>query len=242
MMARARTLVIAAVGMLLVPLGSWADDAQMSRMLELVSEDFQRTAAFTGIASMSPPVYQALEAVPRQHYVRPSDQRFAYVNRPLSIGHGQTISQPFIVALMTELANLSGGERVLEIGTGSGYQAAVLAEIATEVYTVELIPELSRHAAEVIAEQDITNIRFRVGDGNQGWSEFAPFDVIVVTAGGSLPPALVAQLAPGGRMIIPLDQEDGGQMLTVVTRDSAGDVVLKDVLPVRFVPLVKPVE
>jgi protein-L-isoaspartate(D-aspartate) O-methyltransferase len=178
-----------------------------------------------------------MAAVPRHEFVSALDTEVAYINRPLRIGHGQTISQPYIVAIMTDLLDLESGDRVLEIGTGSGYQAAVLAEIASEVYTIEIIEALAKTAAERLQRLGYNNVEVRFGDGNYGWPEAAPFDGIVVTAGGRLPPALVEQLKPGGRLVIPIEQNWGTQDLTVVTKNHDGEVAQESVLPVRFVPL-----
>jgi len=164
--------------------------------------------------------------------------RAAYDNRPLPIGHGQTISQPFIVALMTELLDLAPGDSVLEIGTGSGYQAAVLAELAGTVCSIEVIPELASDAAKALAGEGYTNVILRTGDGGLGWPERAPFDAIIVTAAApEIPPALVEQLRAGGRMMIPVGPRHGDQELVLLTRNAAGDVMQRSVLPVAFVPL-----
>ena len=230
------------IGLGLLLLSGCADSREsnaMHRMLQEIDNDFARTFEYTGIRTMSATVRGAIERTPRHRYVKDSDQSRAYVNRPLSIGHGQTISQPYIVALMTELAMIGPQDSVLEIGTGSGYQAAILGLLAKSVKTIELIPELSAVAAGRIAEAGLSNVECRVGDGNLGWPEAAPFDAIVVTAGGVLPPALVEQLAPNGRIVIPLNVVGGDQMLTVIAKDANGDIERTDVLPVRFVPLVR---
>lgn len=209
-----------------------------ARMLQAIADDFAATARETGLAAMSAAVAAAFRAVPRHAYVEDYSDELAYANRPLPIGHGQTISQPFIVALMTELAALAPGDRVLEIGTGSGYQAAILAALGAEVYTIEIIPELADRAAATLAAQGIDHVQVAIGDGNLGWPEAAPFAAILVTAGGNLPPALIEQLAPGGRLVIPLDTASGDQVLTLIEKDSHGTVTRRKVLPVRFVPLV----
>lgn len=211
-------------------------DAQ-ARLLAELARDFRATRRLTGVAGMSPRVEAAMRAVPRHAFVQPGHEALAYVNRPLSIGHGQTISQPFIVALMSELAAVSPGENVLEIGTGSGYQAAVLAELTDRVYTIEIVRPLAVEARERLRRLGYTHVTTRIGDGNLGWPEQAPFDAIVVTAAGRVPPALVDQLAPGGRLVIPVDVPDGGQELVVITRDEQGRLERRPVLPVRFVPL-----
>jgi protein-L-isoaspartate(D-aspartate) O-methyltransferase len=170
--------------------------------------------------------------------VPPAVAEGAYDNRPLPIGHGQTISQPFVVALMTELLDLSPQDSVLEIGTGSGYQAAVLAEVAGSVCSIEVIPELAAAAAKALTHEGYTNVMLRTGDGGSGWPERAPFDAIIVTAAApEIPPALVAQLRIGGRMVIPVGPRHGDQELVLLTKDTAGEVTQRNVLPVAFVPL-----
>ena len=168
----------------------------------------------------------------------PGSERAAYENRPLPIGHGQTISQPFVVALMTELLDLQPDDSVLEVGTGSGYQAAVLAELAGKVCSIEVIPELAASAAESAGGQGYGNVELRTGDGGLGWPERAPFDAIMVTAAApDVPPALVEQLRPGGRMVIPVGPRHGDQELLLITKDAAGTVTQRTILPVAFVPL-----
>jgi protein-L-isoaspartate(D-aspartate) O-methyltransferase len=178
--------------------------------------------------------------VPREHFVRGGDEEAAYLNMPLPIGYGQTISQPYIVALMTDLLDLKGDERVLEVGTGSGYQAAILSALAREVYSIEVVEPLAAAAAAKLARLGYRNVEVRAGDGAKGWPEKAPFDAIVVTAaaGEGIPPDLVAQLRPGGRMVVPVGQGRWAQNLLLVTKDEAGRVTEKTVLPVAFVPLV----
>ncbi|HEX9292038.1 MAG TPA: protein-L-isoaspartate(D-aspartate) O-methyltransferase [Anaeromyxobacteraceae bacterium] len=184
-------------------------------------------------------VLAAIEQVPRQLFVPPSLRRDAEADRPLPIGHGQTISQPFIVAFMTQALRLAGGERVLEIGTGSGYQTALLALLAREVYSVEIVPELAAQAAQLLtATLHLENVRLRVGDGRQGWPEAAPFDRIIVTAApAAIPEPLLAQLAPGGIMVIPVGADPDVQWLKVHQRGHDGVNSTSDLLPVRFVPL-----
>jgi protein-L-isoaspartate(D-aspartate) O-methyltransferase len=180
-------------------------------------------------------VLQAMRKVPRHEFVPESARRFAYDDRPLPIGHGQTISQPYIVALMTELACLTPESRVLEIGTGSGYQAAVLAELAAEVYTIEIVPELARRAEGDLARLGCKNVHLRIGDGYLGWPESVPFDAIVVTAAPEkIPPPLLEQLKVGGRLVIPVG--DHFQELKVVTRTAEGHREEINA-SVRFVPM-----
>ena len=185
-----------------------------------------------------PLVLQAMRTVPRHEFVPPELRASAYEDHPLPIGQGQTISQPYIVAFMTELAAVGPGSRVLEVGTGSGYQAAVLSELGAAVYSIELLAPLSEEAGRALARTGHGSVRLRVGDGHGGWPEAAPFDAIVVTAAApSVPPALREQLASGGRLVIPVGAFD--QEIEVHRRTGDGFTVER-VLPVRFVPLVKP--
>lgn len=231
---------LAAVGAMMALCSAICSAGEVSMreaLLEEIAADYRETADYTGLRAMSPAVREALRRVPREAFVETHDAARAYINRPLSIGHGQTISQPFIVALMTDLLAVAPGDRVLEIGTGSGYQAAVLAELGCEVYTIEIVDALADTARERLARLGYAKVSVRSGDGNLGWPEHAPFAAIIVTAAGPLPPALVAQLAPGGRLVIPLGSAAGEQLLTVVTRSAEGEVRLERRLPVRFVPL-----
>ena len=185
-----------------------------------------------------PAVLAAMRSVPRERFLPPDLAEFAYQDSPLPIAQGQTISQPFIVALMTEALGLGPDDRVLEIGTGSGYQAAVLSRLVAQVYSVELIPELARRARETLAELGYANVAIRIGDGADGWLEHAPYDAIVVAAGGPrIPEPLLAQLAPGGRLVIPVG-EDKAQELVRVTRRRDGSFEREELGGVRFVPLV----
>jgi protein-L-isoaspartate(D-aspartate) O-methyltransferase len=186
-----------------------------------------------GIRSQA--VLDAMSEVPRHRFVPAAQADFAYENRPLPIGHGQTISQPFIVAYMTEAAEVSPGEKVLEIGTGSGYQAAVLSRLAGEVYSVEIIPALAGGARALLRDLGYENVRVRAGNGYKGWAEHAPFDAVVVTAAPEqVPQALVDQLAVGGKMVIPVGSDE--QEMVVITKTAAG-VVERRTIPVRFVPM-----
>lgn len=180
-------------------------------------------------------VLDAMQKVPRHKFVPSSQRHLAYQNRPLSIGHGQTISQPFIVGYMTEAASIAPGDKVLEIGTGSGYQAAVLAELAKEVYTIEIIPQLAEGARALLRELDYKNVQVKTGNGYEGWPEHGPFDAIVVTAApDEVPQALVKQLALRGKMVIPVGSTF--QEMVIITRDESG-VVERRTIPVRFVPM-----
>ena len=225
--------------------GMTASDAQTdyaSRRAHMVAEVealYAETRAETGLAAMSPAVRAALGKVERHRLVPPELAREAYRNHPLPIGEGQTISQPYIVALSTDLIDPKPGQVVLEVGTGSGYQAAVLAEIVRQVYSIEIVPSLARSAQARLAELGYRNIEVRIGDGYAGWPEKAPFDGIIVTAAAPrVPPALVQQLKPGGKMVIPVGGQWGVQELEVITRRADGGYDRKSVLPVRFVPLV----
>ncbi|HET6603647.1 MAG TPA: protein-L-isoaspartate(D-aspartate) O-methyltransferase [Xanthomonadaceae bacterium] len=187
---------------------------------------------------LDPRVRRALMDVPRHAFVPPAQRADAYQNRPLPIGYGQTISQPFIVALMTDLLDVGPGNRVLEIGTGSGYQAAVLARIVESVHSIEIVAPLGEQAARRLQAQDHRNVETRVGDGYFGWEEAAPFDAIIVTAAAThVPPPLVAQLAEGGRMLIPVGAPFQVQYLMVVEKRADGELRSRQILPVRFVPL-----
>jgi protein-L-isoaspartate(D-aspartate) O-methyltransferase len=202
-----------------------------------MSAELARSLEAMGIRS--PRVLDAVSRLDRALFVRPELRHAAGGDHPLPIGFGQTISQPFVVAYMTERLGLSGDERVLEVGTGSGYQTALLAMLARTVHSVEIIPELSERARRVLIEElALGNVSLRVGDGAQGWAEAGPFDRILVTAAGpEVPPALVEQLAPGGRMILPVGPDAEGQVLRAVDRREDGSVSESDLLPVRFVPL-----
>ncbi|WP_045838133.1 protein-L-isoaspartate(D-aspartate) O-methyltransferase [Hyphomicrobium sp. 99] len=195
-------------------------------------------AGETGIAKFDPRVLRALTETPRHEFLPKELAGVAYKNRTLSIGHGQTISQPFIVALMSELLHVKDTDRVLEIGTGSGYQTAILSALAREVYTIEIIPELATTARNVLARLGYANVTAKTGDGYKGWREYAPFDAIIVTAAPDyVPPALIEQLKPGGRMVIPV----GGllQDLMLITKKPDGMTISTAIVPVRFVPFIR---
>ena len=184
-----------------------------------------------------PRVLAAMRKVPRHLYVPEASRNEAYEDYPLSIGEGQTISQPYIVALMSELLKLDGSERVLEIGTGSGYQAAVLGELAKDVYSMEIVPDLADHASKLLKNMGYANIRVRCGDGYAGWPEEAPFDAIIVTAAPEhIPQALVGQLKPGGRIVLPVGK--GPQDLVLGIKTVQG-LETESIIPVRFVPMVR---
>ena len=207
---------------------------QVIRYAELTSEE-------TGRPDFAAPVIDALRTVPRHEFV-PEQFRgaAAYRNSPLPIGSGQTISQPYIVALMTDLADVGPDSIVLEIGTGSGYQAAVLAEFVDHVYTIEIIESLGRRAVETLDRLGYTNVSVRIGDGYQGWPEHAPFDAILVTAApDEVPEPLVQQLRTGGRLVIPVGPRGQIQSLQVLEKIAPDETRVTDVLPVRFVPFLR---
>jgi len=213
-------------------------DAARHRMVEEVLSDANATSSYSGRAAFSPGVIAAIEKVERHRFVPAALSLVAYLNRPLPIGYGQTISQPFIVALMTDLMKVKAGDKVLEIGTGSGYQAAVLAEMAGSVYSIEIIDPLGKEASERLQSLGYRNVETRVGDGYYGWPEAAPFDAIMVTAAAShVPPPLIKQLKPGGRMVIPLGTQFMTQYLMLVEKQMDGTLTTRQILPVRFVPL-----
>ena len=213
--------------------------AQRARMVAEIDQMYAETRAETGLAAMAPRVRAAIAKVER-HRLIPQDQaHLAYRNHPLPIGHSQTISQPYIVALSTDLLAPEPAQVVLEVGTGSGYQAAVLAEIVRQVYTIEIVEPLGRAAESRLAALGYKNIEVRIGDGYKGWPEKGPFDGIVVTAAAPrVPQALVDQLKPGGRMVIPIGERWEVQQLLLIVRKADGTLEQKNVLPVRFVPLV----
>lgn len=182
-------------------------------------------------------VLDAMRAVPRHQFVPDRLADWAYTDRPLPIGHDQTISQPYIVAFMTEAIRPGSTDRVLEVGTGSGYQAAVLAEIVDSVYTIEIVPELAHTARVRLDRLGYDNVTVREGDGYAGWPERAPFDAIVITAAPEeIPPPLLDQLAPGGRMVLPVGPADASQQMTLITKAEDGSVTRERLMPVRFVP------
>ena len=233
---------IAGLAMAGVPLSSFGTGDESERRAAMVAQiDFtaRLTLAETGRARFADEVMAAMGRVPRHQFVPESERAHAYENRPLAIGYGQTISQPYIVALMTDLLAPDPGHVVLEVGTGSGYQAAVLAGLVSRVYTMEIVPELGLQAGERLDRLGYGNVEVRVGDGYYGWAEHAPFDAIIVTAASShIPPPLVQQLKPGGKMIIPVGSQFFVQHLTIVEKLDDGAVRTRQVLPVRFVPLI----
>jgi protein-L-isoaspartate(D-aspartate) O-methyltransferase len=220
-----------ALGLLLA--ASAADDWRTTERLLLV-----RQIEAQGVKDGA--TLAALRAVPRHEFVPPALADQAYADHALPIGHGQTISQPYIVGFMTEMLQPRPGMKVLEVGTGSGYQAAVLAEIGATVKTVEIFVSLAGEASERLKRLGYTNVEVRHADGHFGWKEAAPFDAIIVTAAaGYIPPALIEQLKPGGRMVIPVGSVGGVQNLILVEKDAKGEISTEILLPVRFVPMLK---
>jgi protein-L-isoaspartate(D-aspartate) O-methyltransferase len=227
----------------MVSVASGSEPDMTAQRQDLVSEieaDVRLTARELGFSRLDPGVREAMLAVPRERFVPAAERGLAYRNHPLPIGQGQTISQPYIVAIMTQLLGVGPGDRVFELGTGSGYQAAVLAALGVEVYTVEIVPELAQRARTTLAELGYDRVQVRAGDGWAGWPEAAPFDGIIVTAAAPrLPEPLIDQLRPGGRLVIPVGEPGGFQVLAVY-RKEAGELVREAQLPVRFVPVTGP--
>lgn len=220
-------------------LNASGDDFAAARrqMVAEVAASAAETAYYSGRAELSPRVMAALGKVERHRFVPAALAPRAYLNRPLPIGEEQTISQPFIVGLMSDLLELSGGERVLEIGTGSGYQAAVLAELGAQVFSVEIVPALAKAARRNLDDAGYRNVAVHIGDGWAGWPAHAPFDAVIVTAAPeSIPQALLDQLRPGGRLVIPVGRSGWTQELVLVVKQQDGSVVRRRILPVAFVP------
>lgn len=231
-----------AIALALASAGLHADDPfapLRDAMAREIADMSPVTRDETGRAEFAAPVMAAMARVPRHKFVPPDEVPYAYENRPLPIGYGQTISQPYIVALMTDLTQVGPGDVVLEIGTGSGYQAAILAELAQAVYTMEIIEPLAVQAGERLGRLGYAKVQARLGDGYHGWPEHGPYDAILVTAAAShVPPPLIAQLKAGGRMVIPVGAPFMIQYLLLIEKAGDGSVSTRQVLPVRFVPLV----
>jgi protein-L-isoaspartate(D-aspartate) O-methyltransferase len=214
--------------------------AEHAGMLEDIRASVRETADHTGRAELHPRVMDAMATVPREDFVLPEYRHLAYRNSPLPIAAGQTISQPLIVALMTDLLDPQPSDVVLEVGTGSGYQAAVLSHLVKHVYSVEIVEVLAQQSAAVLEEKGYDNVTVRAGDGYAGWPEHAPFDGIIVTAAAEkIPPPLLEQLKPGGKLVIPVGEHHGYQELLLVEVGEGGEPVRQSVLPVRFVPLTR---
>jgi protein-L-isoaspartate(D-aspartate) O-methyltransferase len=213
-------------------------EIKLREMLRTIEREASFTAALTGRPSFDPHVMEAMEEVPRDSFVPPELMDHAFVDGPLPIGEGQTISQPYIVALMTDLLEPQPTQTILEIGTGSGYQAAILAQLVQQVYTLEIIPSLAVEAADLLLRLGYTNIEVKAGDGHTGWPEHAPYDGIIITAAAThLPQALIDQLRPGGRLVIPVGRPHMSQELLLIEKDLMGKVHSKEILAVAFVPM-----
>ncbi|WP_256577895.1 protein-L-isoaspartate(D-aspartate) O-methyltransferase [Pseudomonas sp. Irchel s3h17] len=230
-----------AIALALASAGLHADDP-FARLRDAMVREIANMSSVTrdetGRVEFAAPVMTAMAKVPRHKFVPPDEVPYAYENRPLPIGYGQTISQPYIVALMTDLTQVGPGDVVLEIGTGSGYQAAILAELAQAVYTMEIIEPLAVQAGERLGRLGYAKVQARLGDGYHGWPEHGPYDAILVTAAAShVPPPLIAQLKAGGRMVIPVGAPFMIQYLLLIEKAGDGSVSTRQVLPVRFVPL-----
>ena len=207
-------------------------------MLREIEQEVEYTRHMIGKSTLDKRVMDAMKAVPRHEFVPLGERQEAYYNGPLPIGHGQTISQPYIVALMTDLLNPEPEDVMLEIGTGSGYQAAILSRLVKKLYTVEIIEPLYQAASNTLRRLGYDNVECRVGDGHLGWSEKAPFDGIIVTAAAAnIPQTLIDQLKPGANMVIPVGMPYFHQELMVVEKDTTGSVTTREVLGVAFVPL-----
>jgi len=235
-----RTILLIAAGLSLgSACGQTNYELQRQEMIDLLRAESRLSEEY-GAPPISEPTLAVLGRVPRHEFVPEGQKPFSYENRPLPIGAQQTISQPYIVALMTDLAEIGKDDVVLEIGTGSGYQAAVLSELADRVFTIEIVEMLGRRAAETLERLGYDNVSARIGDGYAGWPDEAPFDAILVTAAPEeIPEPLIEQLAVGGRMVIPVGAENTVQTLRVLTKEADGLVVVSDVIKVLFVPLTR---
>jgi protein-L-isoaspartate(D-aspartate) O-methyltransferase len=217
-----------------------ADNYESSRqqMVATIAQHVAETADDIGKQQLDQRVMVSMAKVPRHEFVPAQLRGVAYRDRPLPIGYGQTISQPYIVALMTDLLHPQADHRILEVGTGSGYQAAVLSLLVKQVYSIEIVAPLAASAQQVLKQLAYSNVTVFTGNGYAGLPEQAPFDGIIVTAGGDIPPALIEQLKPGGRLVIPVEEPGGMQYLTLIKKTAEGEVLAEKVLPVRFVPLI----
>lgn len=236
-----RQLTVLAVLITLAISQASAEDHYLKQrlaMVDVIRAGVAETAPMLGRRALNPLVLESLRKVPRHEFVDDEYKPYAYENRPLPIGHGQTISQPYIVAIMTDLLDVDKTGKVLEIGTGSAYQAAILGEIVADVYSIEIVKPLAKSAQERLQRLHYANVHTRAGDGYYGWEEAAPFDAIVVTAASShIPPPLIKQLKPGGRMIIPVGDRFNVQQLVLVEKDQNSKVTTRQILTVAFVPL-----
>ncbi len=223
------------------PLSIQADSfvEQRAAMVSHIRQHVVETSAYLGKDQLDPVVIEALQKVPRHEFVPWTYRDNAYANRPQPIGYGQTISQPYIVAIMSDLLQLKPGDKVFELGTGSGYQAAILAEMGCQVYSMEIIEKLAERSAALLQRlYPDSQLKTRSGDAYFGWEQHAPFDAIIVTAAGDhIPPPLIQQLKPGGRMIIPVGNRFFAQQLLLIEKAADGNITSRDVMPVRFVPI-----
>lgn len=232
-------LVFVAFVTLPAPLSA-ADEYLTERLhlIQLIEQDVKATSAYLKKEALDPRVLEVMATVPRHEFVPDELKSYAYRNTPLPIGHGQTISQPYIVAIMTDLLTVKPDSKVLEIGTGSGYQAAIMAELVSQVFSIEIIKPLGELAADRLKRLGYDKIKTKIGDGYYGWEEHAPFDAIIVTAAAShVPPPLIKQLKIGGRMIIPVGSQFMAQELLLIYKEEGGKIITRQILPVRFVPL-----
>lgn len=212
--------------------------AARQQLVKIIEADVRSTSSYLDTDKLASGVLKAIGTVPRHEFVPEDEKSYAYENRPLPIGRGQTISQPYIVAIMTDLLKVDPSSKVLELGTGSGYQAAILSGLVNKVYTIEIIEILGKQAKERLKRLGYDNVNVKIGDGYYGWEEHGPFDAIVVTAAGShIPPPLIKQLKTGGRMVIPVGSHFMTQQLLLVTKDEDEKITTRQILPVRFVPL-----
>jgi protein-L-isoaspartate(D-aspartate) O-methyltransferase len=239
-----KSLLLFVLSMVAVAREAIAQDAQCvgerAAMIETIRAYARSHASGLGQQGLSERVLEAVGQTKRHLFIPERSCSIAYADRPIPIGHGQTISQPFIVALMTELAEVAPDHVVLEVGTGSGYQAAILAQLARKVCTIEIVPSLAEGAAKTLKELAYDNVSVRLGDGYDGWSECGPFDAIVVTAAlGELPPLLIEQLKVGGRLVMPVGPAYSTQQLTVVEKIAPGQTTTRAVALVRFVPFTR---
>lgn len=240
-----RTLLVLAFAVLVAAQETAAQDATCAReraaMVDTIRAHVRADPGALGARDLTAKVAEAMEQTQRHRFIPGQTCSIAYADRPVSIGHGQTMSQPFIVALMTQLAETAPEHVVLEVGTGSGYQAAVLARLTRKVCTIEIIPALAETAAKTFRELAYDNVSVRLGDGYQGWPECGPFDAIVVTAAlGEVPPPLIEQLKVGGRLVMPVGAPSAVQQLTVVEKTAPGQTTRRAVALVRFVPFTRP--
>lgn len=222
-------------------MNTFAEDVyeeKRQQMVVVIQNMVKTTESYTGMKSLDMRVAEAMMAVPRHKFVPQASQSYAYENTALPISHKQTISQPYIVALMTDLAAVTSESVVLEVGTGSGYQAAVLSELVSHVYSIEIIEALGLQAKSLLQDLGYDNVTVKIGDGYHGWPEHAPFDAILVTAAAEhIPEKLIQQLKPGGRLVIPVGKHRQTQSLRVLTKGTDGEIEQRDILPVAFVPL-----